>query len=511
MNRSHIAAAVLIAAFCLQALLAMPQLSATSDEVPHVAGGYSYWITRDFRINPEHPPLVKLVSALPLLLINPRLDTSNSGWTTPSQWVFGFMFLYNNRADQLLFWARVPVIALAALGAFITFLWARDLFGPAAGIFAAGLYAFSPNLLAHGMLVTTDVPLGTFYLLTLYLFWKQGQHPTWQSNLLPGLSLGAAMTTKYSGAFMPLLIVMLAALRAWRSGNPRARLKAEFKGLCIMAAASLLVIEAAYLFTDSPLVYFRNSAYVNANHSPSYLYYLLGRLQPDGWWYYFFVAFALKATIPTLVTIVFAAVRSFSGLIDRWGETILLLGIAFYAAVIIAGANNIGVRYVLPVLPLLFVWGSRIVPECLKSRAGTALIALLLIWQAWAALSTFPNYVPYFNEWAGGSRQGADYLDDSNVDWGQGVKQAARYVKERGLKDVTIFTFSPFDNPEYYGLPPNLPVKEAMPRLLHKPLEPGIYIISAHAMARMRVWDPAWKIYKPIDRIGESLWVYEFK
>jgi hypothetical protein len=93
MKRSYLAAAILIAAFCLQALFAIPQLSATSDELPHLAGGYSYWVTRDYRINPEHPPLVKLLAALPLLIINPSLDFTHPGWTTPSQWVFGFVFL----------------------------------------------------------------------------------------------------------------------------------------------------------------------------------------------------------------------------------------------------------------------------------------------------------------------------------------------------------------------------------------------------------------------------------
>jgi 4-amino-4-deoxy-L-arabinose transferase-like glycosyltransferase len=511
MKRSYIAAAVLIAAFCLQAVFAIPHLSATSDEVPHLAGGYSYWVTRDYRINPEHPPLVKLLAALPLLIINPSLDFNHPGWTTPSQWVFGFVFLYGNNADQLLFWGRLPVIALGALGALVVFLWARDLFGPAAGVFAASLYAFSPNLLAHGTLVTTDVPLAAFYVLTLYLFWKQGDNPAWKSSLLAGLALGAAMTTKYSGAFVPFLIVILAALRAWRSEDRWTRMKSEFRGLCIMAAASLMVIEAVYLFTDSPLIYFRNAGYVNANHDPQYPYYLLGHVRPNGWWYYFFAAFVFKATIPSMVVIAFAAVRSFAGFVDRWAETILLLGIAFYVGVIMLGANDIGVRYLLPIFPLLFIWGSRIVPECLKSRAGTALIAALFVWQAWAALSSFPNYMPYFNEWVGGPRNGVDYLDDSNVDWGQGVKQAAQYVKERGLKNVKILTFSPFDNPEYYGLPGNLPPgKEGMKQLLFKRPEPGVYIITAHAVARMRLMDQAWQVYKPIDLIGGSLWVYEF-
>src|SRR5436305_14384615 len=98
----NIAAIALIGIFCLQALLAVGRLSATSDEPIHLVAGYSYWQTRDFRINPEHPPLAKLIAALPLLIINPTLDTSSEYWKTASQSKLGFNFLYSNNADRLL-------------------------------------------------------------------------------------------------------------------------------------------------------------------------------------------------------------------------------------------------------------------------------------------------------------------------------------------------------------------------------------------------------------------------
>src|SRR4051812_10664406 len=169
MRQSSIAAIFLILAFCLQAVLALPRLSATSDEAVHLASGYSYWQTRDFRMNTEHPPLAKLIAALPLLVIRPALNTSTDVWKNASEYQFGFDFIYRNNADRLLFWSRSAMVLLAALGIAITFMWARELFGPGAGLLAAGLYAFSPNLLAHGMLVTTDVPEAVFTLLTLYL------------------------------------------------------------------------------------------------------------------------------------------------------------------------------------------------------------------------------------------------------------------------------------------------------------------------------------------------------
>src|SRR5262245_25044373 len=132
--------AVILLAFCLQALSALPRLSATNDESVHLAAGFSYWKTRDFRMNQEHPPLAKLIAAFPLLFINPTIDTTGDEWKTGSQYQFAFNFLYQNDADRLLFASRAAMIVLAAVGLVITYLWARDLFGVPAGFFAAGLY-----------------------------------------------------------------------------------------------------------------------------------------------------------------------------------------------------------------------------------------------------------------------------------------------------------------------------------------------------------------------------------
>src|SRR5437588_6138451 len=120
----NIAAISFIFVFCIEALLAASRLSATSDEPLHLAAGYSYWQTRDFRINPEHPPLAKLLAALPLLVLGPNLDTSSKDWLAASEYPFGFAFLYGNDADRLLFWGRVPMVVLAAAGGLITFLFA---------------------------------------------------------------------------------------------------------------------------------------------------------------------------------------------------------------------------------------------------------------------------------------------------------------------------------------------------------------------------------------------------
>ncbi len=451
-------------------------------------------------MNPEHPPLAKLLAAVPLLLLRPRMDTSDPSWGKGDEVAFGFNFLYGNDADRLLFWSRVAMIALAAVGAAVTFLWARDLFGGMAGIFALTLYVFCPDLLAHGMLVTTDVPVAVFTVLTLYLFWKRGDKPTWQSDIAAGLALGAAMTSKFSGGMLPVILFAFCFVRR------------EIRSLCIMAAASLLVIEAVYLFAASPLLYFRNMSFIGYNHLPDYPFYLMGKMKSGGWWYYFPVAFALKATVPAVLLVFFAVVNATRGFIDQWGELLLLVTIVFYVVVTTAGADQIGVRYIIPIFPLLYIWVSRIVPDFKTARTGVAVLVLLLAWHIWSGIFAFPNYIPYFNELAGGAREGPGFLDDSNVDWGQGLKQAAEYVRARQLADVNIFFFNPFGGPgsQYYGLPKNIEYSEVIDRLVaHRPKQ-GTYIISSHFVIRMSHVNPVWKVYRPVDRIGESLWVYTF-
>src|SRR5262245_25599280 len=90
-----VAPAVILAAFLVQALLALPRLSATNDEPVHIAAGYSYWKTLDFRLNPEHPPLAKLVAALPLLFLRPTITTTGDDWKNADQFRIGFDFLYH--------------------------------------------------------------------------------------------------------------------------------------------------------------------------------------------------------------------------------------------------------------------------------------------------------------------------------------------------------------------------------------------------------------------------------
>ena len=126
------------------------------------------------------------------------------------------------------------------------------------------------------------------------------------------------------------------------------------------------------------------------------------------------------------------------------------------------------------------------------------------------SIAAFPNYIPYFNEIAGGATHSIEWLDDSNVDWGEGIRDAVDYIKAHHLENAEIFPFSPLDNPRYYGFTGRQRSPTEMFQLLTSQSHPGTYIISANNLVALRRMDPQWKAYKPVDRIDDALWVYRF-
>src|SRR6266487_2288773 len=137
----------------------------TWDEGIHISAGYSYLALGDYSWNVEHPPLVKILSALPLMSLHLKTPATMVDGKRPDQVQFGIDTLYHNRApaDSIVMAARSANILLTALFIVAVAWWTRRRFGPAAGLLAATLCALDPNLIAHGHYVTTDFPITVFY------------------------------------------------------------------------------------------------------------------------------------------------------------------------------------------------------------------------------------------------------------------------------------------------------------------------------------------------------------
>ena len=205
---------VIIAVASVLAVVSAWNDTVVVDEVPHIGAGYAYLVKQDMRLNPEHPPLAKDLAAIPLLF----LQLKQSVFSTPpwqnavnGQWYFGRYLMFNsdNDADQIKHAAKLPMLVFFILTALLIFHWTRRQYGNRAALLATGLFAFSPSVLAHSRLVTTDLPALFGVSLATYWFLRYLHNPSRKHVWWAGLSLGIALLTKFSTVLLLPFFVLL--------------------------------------------------------------------------------------------------------------------------------------------------------------------------------------------------------------------------------------------------------------------------------------------------------------
>jgi hypothetical protein len=529
-------ALALLGVFLFQTIASMRLFTATSDETTHLPSGYTYVATGGIRLNPQHPPLVKLLAGIAVAPLRPRLDLEQPAWRSepPNEWEFGRNFLYSNDADRLLLFGRMPVVFLAVVLGIYVWRWARERFGEIAGVAATALFAFCPTLIAHAHWVTMDVPLAAFSTLALYELRAWLLRGGTGRLLRAGVGLGLALATKFSAivlfAVETALLGLAASLppRGCDAGEasprlrspltveePAARARAAVAGWIVLAGTAFVVVWAAYLFPADPFFYWKGLLLVNKDHDPTYAAYLMGHFKVGGFWSYFPVAFLVKTPVPTLILLALGIGLGFRhGARAHSLEEILIYvpALAFFAATI-AFAANIGVRYLIPVLPFVWILASRaaafLFERGLLGRIGLVVLGL---WLAIGTARIYPDHLAYFNEIAGGPSRGIEWLDDSNLDWGQDLKRLKAWMDENGV--ATVRLLYPWNgSPDYYGIRYEPVTKEDWfdaPR-------PGLYAVSAMGLVRGRLsartegaasdWLDR---YRPVARVGYSFYIYRF-
>jgi 4-amino-4-deoxy-L-arabinose transferase-like glycosyltransferase len=494
-------AGLLIVLF-LQLALSVRQESQTWDEGNHIFAGYRSWTNADFGLNPEHPPLVKLLATVPILRLPLKTPKLQDRDFKLEAFLDGRDFLYQNDADMILFRTRMGAAILTLLLALLVFLATREMFGTVAAFIALTLLVFEPNLLAHGALVTTDVGLSCFMFATVYTFYRYVKAPSVPRLVIVGVVAGLALATKHTGLLVFPMLILLALWEVVRNrevkgrsvvavvktARPAARLAVA---LIITGLIALGVLWAFYGFrysarpaglqlTPSLADYTeqlkpREAKAVLALASwrllpESYLYgltdvrlvadsmqtYILGKVYPHGMWFYFPVAFAIKSTLAFLI-LLFLTVGAVATRKLNHSREILFLTVppALYLAVSMSSGLNIGVRHILPLYVFLSVLiGGAACAFIRSDRRWRHAIALLVIFHAVSSLRVFPSYIAYANELWGGPANTHKYLSDSNTDWAQQLKATKRYLDKRGVKDCWIAYFAQgLVDPAYYGIP----------------------------------------------------------
>ena len=190
------------------------QESATMDELAHIPAGYGYVKYLDYRLNPEHPPLVKAIAALPLLFKNLGFPTDKPAWQTDinGQWVAGAQFLYEsgNNADEIIQWSRLGPMLLTIILLIFIYVWTKELLGRWWALMPTFLFGLSPTVLAHGHYVTTDIGAALGIFVALYYFIKFLSSPSKEHLLFAGIAFGIAQLLKFSAVLLiPFFIFLI--------------------------------------------------------------------------------------------------------------------------------------------------------------------------------------------------------------------------------------------------------------------------------------------------------------
>jgi hypothetical protein len=543
-----VAAAVLLVAFAGQCLDDMRRKSPTFDEPTYLAAA---WVstTTDVDTNPAHPPLMKWLMALPLAAVGPSPATAIPLWPEAllKPRSFGVSFLFENQADPdtLLFAGRSAVLAVSLLLAVLVAMWAHQLYGSPAGLVALGLYAFCPNVIAHSSLATLDLGVSAGVAAASYALWRVCRRPDWRRGAVAGVALGLALLIKATALLLlALLPLQIAAALAWHrrpvaaTPPPRARRRtapasdpSPTRRLALASAVALVVAVALIAVTYGLPRYVQSfqhgflnrGAYMNR----AYEVFLWGRHSVTGFRWYFLAAFLLKTPIPTLA----GTVGVIAWLARRWpdlfDELFLVLPIlAFFVATAFT-RDDLGLRYVLPVYPLLYVliagmtvavlrWARERAGEW-RAKATAGALGVLALGYVGGTLAVHPHHLAFFNGLVCGPGEGIRYLDDSNIDWGQDYKELVRHLRDHGIADAKGL-YHPYHLAphvaRYYGVALRQPTFDEV-----RNPTPGWYAISAHLLQRPSLAeDPGrgpvrfdWlDRFTPVAKIGYSIYLYRF-
>ncbi|MFY9529330.1 MAG: phospholipid carrier-dependent glycosyltransferase [Candidatus Acidiferrales bacterium] len=513
----------------------------TIDEAYHIAAGVSYVRYADFRINPEHPPLVKLwvgslISATGFRQssIRPFADKRDERNFTEED-----VYL-NNDLNSVQRRARIAMWTLNGLLLMVLALAVRRTFGSGVALGTMLFLAIDPTVAAHLPVVMTDLPVSLLSATAVVLAVRAFQDWTWRDLVACSIALGLALATKHSAPIFFIFVVLIGAVLALVQpvSRPENSRVFRFAKLSAVAAGALIILWGLYFFrfaesntgrevfnrpladkiadVHSPVYRFVLNAMASSHVVPrAYIWGfadtiragLEGRVIPirafgrpyigTGPRYFFPGMIALKLPIGLSVLVMIGLFMFFARRLppDRYvGLAIVLAASVIFLLVLSLGSTYGGIRHSLPVVVLLAILGGLAVQLALSSnsKASKAAVAAALVA---AAVSALPVMRPweYFNEIIGGAKNGYLYFSDEGVDIWQRGKELAEYY-HRVLEpsgEVPILSYGPIGEPEkkerrldWLGRDP----KRDETRL-SSPIFSGTVLVNARFLGRWPFWD----------------------
>lgn len=197
------------------AVTSIREKSPTFDETVHVGGGVTYWKINDYRVNPENGIFPQRWAALPLVCDKDiKFPSSDSEcWLDLNEWVISYQFLYKigNDPDSMFMRARIMIIILSVILGFIVYFWSWKLFGNVGAVISLMLYSFSPTVLAHARLVTSDLAAALAFIAAVWAIWSLLHRITPWRILLSSLAPALLFLSKMSAfLIIPMYLILIA-------------------------------------------------------------------------------------------------------------------------------------------------------------------------------------------------------------------------------------------------------------------------------------------------------------
>lgn len=558
-SSARLRAAVLLTVLLLHAgLLAWSAAchSPVIDEIGHLPAGLSHWRFQRFNLYTANPPLIRTVAVVPVLAggFNENWSEYSSRIRTRSEFAIGLEFVESNSdsfmsAFRMARWTCIP---FSLLGAYICFLWARELFGESAGWTALLLWCSSPNVLGHASLLTPDIGAAALGATACYAFHRWLNAPSWTKAMIAGVLLGLAELTKFTWVVLYPLFPIAWVLFRLLASKPSGWFRAESTRIAVLLLVSLYVVNLGYMFegTGKRLGAFEFSSralsgvgehelrrqdnrfrgtwlasipvpvpenmvlgidQVKYEYEGRYWSYLRGEHRYGGWWYYYLYAMLVKIPLGTWALLLLAIGASFRDRSRSTGKRLGELLVVVPAITVIALVSsqtgfNHHLRYVLPAFPFLFVFASQAV-SVFRSRQGSVRVLPIacLVATITSSLLCFPNSLSYFNEAAGGPEHGWKHLSFSNMDWGQDLVALAAWQRSHPECTPLHVRTMGMIAPHYFGIEcvESFTLKDSTAH--DGSTSPRWYAVGVDAMLRFESPFAPLLDDKPIDHAGYSI------
>ena len=471
-KRAVIVGYAVIAAFAVARVSATRRVfSATYDEPMHLACGLDWLYGRPYTAQPDNPPLARIVAALPFALGRVAIPAA----TSPDNVSRGNAVLYSGDYRGNVARARAGNLVFLLAGILATGAWTARRFGRASGLAAAALFAWLPPVRAHAGLATTDMAAAATFAVALVALDRWRDDPTPGRGAAAGAAVAAGVLSKFS--FVPFFAIAAAIVAAARRAPGKGRalrrsalVAAAVAGLSIWAgyrfeagtaAGSLPAAEtfvrmaapprvrgaAGWLAANVPLpapLLVAGAAELDAENVVGHPGFLLGRVRPRGWWYYFPVALFYKSPLPFLALALAGIALAFRG--ERRAVDVAAMPLAMLVSVL-PSSIDIGVRHLLPLYVPLSAAAGYAAVEMARKPDWRVAAAILVAWTAIGTEAAHPDYLPWFNEAAGSHPE--RILGDSNLDWGQDWLRLTSEIDRKRIRPVAILFSGTVRLPEH--------------------------------------------------------------